>query len=302
MALKITKETDPIQVEHLTLCIYANPGVGKTSLAFTAEAPLLLDFDGGAHRSKNRKDTVRVNSWADVSNITESDLAPYKTIIFDTAGRALDMLSIDIIKENPKLGYSGALSQQGFGQLKSRFIAYKNLVNSFGKDLVLVAHSSEQHKGDDIIERLDVQGSSKNEIYKSADLMGKLSIVSGKRLLNFSPSDTAFGKNPAGFPALDVPDFAINPNFLAGVIANTKAALNRLTEEQKEVQNLLANWHAKMEELSTVDDFNKAIPETQQADERVRDNVKRLLASRAKTKGYEFDANLKQFKEKAKAA
>jgi hypothetical protein len=62
MALKITRAADPITVDRLNVTIYAQPGIGKTSLAFTAEAPLLLDFDQGAHRAANRQDSVRVES------------------------------------------------------------------------------------------------------------------------------------------------------------------------------------------------------------------------------------------------
>ena len=83
MALKIVRAADPIKVERLNVCLYAPPGVGKTSLAFTAEAPLLLDFDQGAHRAANRKDSVRVTSWSDVADLTPDDLAPYKTLIVD---------------------------------------------------------------------------------------------------------------------------------------------------------------------------------------------------------------------------
>jgi hypothetical protein len=195
--LKIIKSSDPISVERVNLCIYGPPGLGKTSLAFTAESPLLLDFDNGAHRAANRKDTVRVQSWGEVAELDRDDLAQYSTVIVDTAGRALDALTADIIRRNPKMGRGGALSLQGYGQLKAEFVAWLKLLNSFGKDVVLIAHMDEQRNGDEIIERLDVQGGSKNEIYKAADAMGRLTIRDGKRLLNFSPTDAAFGKNPA---------------------------------------------------------------------------------------------------------
>jgi hypothetical protein len=50
------------------------------------------------------------------------------------------------------------------------------MLNSFGKDVVLIAHMDEQRNGDDIIERLDVQGGSKGEIYKAADAMGRVAV------------------------------------------------------------------------------------------------------------------------------
>src|SRR5690606_9551046 len=87
MALKITRATDPIRVERLNVCLYGQPGAGKTSLAFTASRPLLLDFDQGAHRAAGRKDTVQVHHWGDVAGIAAGDLSEFDTIIVDTAGR-----------------------------------------------------------------------------------------------------------------------------------------------------------------------------------------------------------------------
>ncbi len=232
--LKITRASDPITVDRLKMVIYGQPGVAKTSIAFTADAPLLLDFDGGSHRAANRKDVVRVESWAEAANITQDDLDPYKTVIIDTAGRALDMLTVDIIKADPKKANGGALSLQGYGVLKARFGAYLNLLNSFGKDVILVAHMEEKQRGDEVIERLDVQGGSKGEIYKAADAMGRLTIENGQRWLKFSPTDAAFGKNPGQLDPLMVPraDSADFEGFLGRVIQQTKDRLNEMSEDQ----------------------------------------------------------------------
>jgi len=303
MALKITKATDSIEVKNLTVCIYAAPGIGKSTLAFTADSPLLIDFDQGAYRAGNRGDVVQVSSWSDVANITAEDLKPYKTLVVDTAGRALDALTAAIIADNPKMGRGGALTLQGFGELKARFIAWTKMIRSFGLDVVLISHADEQRSGDEIIERLDIQGGSKNEIYKAADVMGRLYLSQGKRILNFSPTDTAFGKNPAQLPPLEVPHYAENPQFLAGVIAQIKAELNKQSESQKEVASMLADWKAKIDEAKTADDFSALIPQTQELDERVRDNVKRLLAKVAKSKGFQFDKKTGKFSAaEAKAA
>lgn len=289
MPLRITKATDVIEVKNLTACIYAVPGVGKSTLGFTAEKPLLLDFDKGSYRAGNRRDTVQIESWADVTSITADDLAPYSTLVVDTAGRALDALTADIIAGNPKMGRGGALTLQGFGELKARFIAWTKMLRGLGLDVVLISHADEQRQGDEIIERLDIQGGSKNEIYKAADVMGRLYLQGGKRMLNFSPTDTAFGKNPAQLPALEVPHYSKAPGFLGDVLGRIKGALNAQSEEQMKVSALFADWKARIDEAANVDDFNKLIPETKRADERVRENVQRLLNKVARDKGFTYD-------------
>lgn len=302
MTLRITKATDTIEVKNITACVYAVPGVGKSTLGFTADQPLLLDFDHGSYRAGNRRDVVQVETWDDVMNITAQDLAPYRTLIVDTAGRALDVLTSAIILGNPKMGRGGALTLQGYGELKSRFIAWTKLVRSFGLDVVLISHSDEQRNGDEMIERLDMQGGSKNEIYKAADVMGRLYLANGKRMLNFSPTDTAFGKNPAQLAPLEVPNYVTEPAFLAGVIAQIKAALNKQSEDQVKVAGMLVDWKAKIEEATTVDDFNKLIPETQKSDGKVTENVKRLLTKAAKAKGFAFDKKTGAFAQPASQA
>lgn len=287
--LKIIKESDPITVTQLTICLYAIPGVGKTTTAFTAEAPLLFDFDKGSYRARNRKDVVGIDTWADISAVTVEDLKPYKTIVIDTAGRALDMLSQDIIAKNPKLGYNGALSLQGFGQLKAQFTSWLKFLRAQGKDVILIAHSDEKQQGDAVIERLDIQGASKNEIYKSADAMGRITLVNGVRTLNFSPSDVGFGKNPAQLPVLQIPEVDVQPQFFAGVIKDIKDKLNQQTEAQKATVQKMDGWREKFTSFKTLDEFNGAIQEAANSDPAVRSNVGRLLTAEARKHGFELD-------------
>lgn len=285
MALRIIRSTDPITVTRLNVCIYAAPGLGKTSISFTADKPLLLDFDRGAHRSANRKDTVQVERWEDVAHITAEDLADFNTIVVDTAGRALDTLTPDIIRRNTKMGRGGSLTLQGYGQLKSEFVAWLKHLNTLGKDVVLIAHMDEQRNGDEIIERLDVQGGSKGEIYKAADAMGRLSIRDGRRMLNFSPTDAAFGKNPGHLEPLEVPHPERDPQFLAGVIQQIKDRLNAMTEEQREAQATLEKWRETLADVEDADGINGLI-ESAKGSTRA---VQVLLNDRATALGLTFD-------------
>ena len=99
MALNIIRATDAVKVTILKVLLYGQPGLGKTSLAFTCNAPLCLDFDKGAYRSKQRKDALDIGTWSDVVELmrTPAALAPYQTIIVDTVGRCLDEITRHIL-------------------------------------------------------------------------------------------------------------------------------------------------------------------------------------------------------------
>ncbi|MEM9656650.1 MAG: ATP-binding protein [Actinomycetota bacterium] len=293
MPLKITRASEPIKVEQITVCLYAPPGLGKTATASTAEGPLLLDFDNGAHRTAFRSDAVRVDSWREVARISPQDLEPYRTVVVDTVGRALDYLASELISQDRRnSNRSGGLSLQGYGALKSTFSGWLRQLHVAGKDVVLIAHMDEQKRGDDVLERLDVQGSSKNELYKSADVMGRLAIGNeggfGGRLLAFSPTDTAFGKDPAGLGTVPVPSFDEQPRFLAELMAGVKDCLNADSAAAQD----LARQRAEFRDLpATADAFSTKAAELSDADPA----VKRALVEVAEEMGLVFDRQAKAF-------
>lgn len=284
MALKIRSAADPIKVENISVVIYSPPGLGKTTLAFSTHEPLLFDFDKGAHRASNRQDSVDCSRWSDVAGVTLDDLAPYGTVIVDTAGRALDALTVDIISRDAKTGYGGALSQQGWGRLKAEFVGWMKLVRQAGKDVVLITHMSEKMQGDETIERIDVQGGSKDEIYKSADAMCRLVIRGGKRLLIFDPTETAYGKNPGKLPVIEVPD-PLPPTFFGDLIDRIKIALNAESDAQRERAALIASWQGRIAGCKDATSFNALLPAIK-AEPRP---IQKLLADAAKAAGLVFD-------------
>jgi hypothetical protein len=294
VALKITKANEPMTVANIVLTIYAAPGLGKSTLGFTADKPLMLDFDKGAYRASKRGDAVTVARWVDVEAMTPEDLEPYRTIVVDTAGRALDAMGVDIIAKNPKAGRGGNLTLQGYGELKGRFTQWQSFLRSLGKDVVLICHMSEEKNGDDTMERIDAQGSSKNEIYKSSDAMCRIQVdPNGNRFLNFDPREGGFGKNPAQLPRLAFPHPDKNPHFLADVIAQIKGSINKLTEEQAEAQKVVEEWHKLVGAATTAADVNLLVQQAQ--DKKYDAPMRAALHERATGLGFTFDAKKKAY-------
>lgn len=261
MPLNIVTATQPLTVDHLITFIYGDPGVWKTSLAFTAKNPILFDFDKGAYRAANRKDTVQITKWSEVATINANDLEGYDTIIIDTAGRVLDMIS-DQLKTDAKNIRRGSneLSMQGYGKLGSMFTNWLKSLRNMGKDIVILAHAAEDKDGDNIIKRPDMVGGSKKEVYKVADMMGYMTVVQGmqgaERVLAFAPSPNYLAKDSGQVGNITVTDMVTNPNQLANIIQATKDHINSLSAEQVKYQQDLDEVRAKLMEVETVDALN----------------------------------------------
>ena len=301
MVLKIVDGAE-CKAEQIVSVIYGFPNSGKSTLSLTAKNPLLLDFDGGVHRAGNKRDKaiVRVESWDDVDNISMEDLKPYDTVIMDTVGTCLNYLSMDITRKNPKMGKGLSLHIQGYGELKVRFIGFLNELRMAGKDVVLIAHVKEERKGEETVDRIIAPGASRDEVYQSADIMGKLLIEDGKRFIDFDPSSQAYGKN-VGLPVIELPAPGTgNDDAMEKIISKAKILINDIVDagkiEEKRVDEL-SNWITGLS--GNADDFNSYLDKLNESNARTSD--KHMFIAQAKKNGVIFNRDTKQFKDKAEA-
>lgn len=293
--LKITKADDAIEVKQVTLLVFGQPGVWKTSLAFTAERPLLLDFDNGAYRSEYRKDSVQVRTWEDIIGLTAEDLAPYTTVAVDTVGRLLDALSVYLIEQNPKWDYNGALTLQGYGQLKATYAGWLKTLLGYGKDVVLIAHDREDKDGDTLIVRPDIQGGSYGEVFKRADGIAYMYRGVKGTILDFNPSDKWVGKNAGGLAAVAVPHFSATPDFLAGIIRQIKTKLNAMSRIDDAAKAEVEAWRQRFAAITTADALTAIVVEASKTNGVVGAQVKALLSERAKALNLKWDGKGKKY-------
>jgi hypothetical protein len=262
MAAHLIQPTESMDVTSVAMLIFGPPGGWKTSIANTADNPLTLDFDCGAHRSAFRKDVLRFDSWADVGE-AQQHIATHQTIVMDTLGRCLDMLSADVISASSKNGTShGGLSISGWGVLGNRFAQWINQMRLMGKDLVMVCHEKEERDGDNRYFRPDMPGKmSYTEVMKFTDLVGRLSIENGKRVLNFNPTDSSIGKNAAGWQSMIVPDLKASPSFLADLLTDAKKIIGRTSEASAAVAKTVDEWQQRLGKLEGIGSLNQLLPE-----------------------------------------
>lgn len=294
--MHIVKASEPIVVENPIFHIIGDTGIGKTSLLGMAGGQgLLLDADLGAHRAQNRPDAAPIRTWADVNGLAES-VAPYSVLGVDTVGRMLDVMALEIIRAEPKMGKDGQLSQQGWGKLKTKFRAWLNEMRSLGKVIVLLSHAKEDKDGDTRIVRADIAGGSYAEVMRVSDFVGYMTMAGRDRILDFSPTDKYCGKNPGGWEPIVVPHYLKEPAFLLSLIERGRKALGSISENGQAALSALADWTAKLEEATDADDLNGLLPQIQKITPAIlQAQVKELLVARSKALGLVADKAAKKY-------
>lgn len=295
--MRIVKGTESISVDHPVFMIFGQPGIGKSSLAYSMKDSLLLDFDLGAHRAVNRRDTVQIGTWADVVELMEARdvLAAYSSIIVDTAGRCLDAITNDIADKEPKKAPGGNLSQQGWGTLKTRFRQWVGQVKGMGKDLLFVSHDKEDKDGDLRVVRPDIVGGSYGEVMKNADFVAYLYMSGKDRVLDFNPTDRWVGKNPASWAPFKVPPIAKATEFMADLYEKGREALGTISDESAKILQAVEDWRANIETFTTPEECTNALVPINGLSAILQPQVKKLLLDRSKALGLLFNTKTKAF-------
>lgn len=298
MALNIVTSVQPLNVENIITFIYGDPGIWKTSLAFTAKNPILFDFDKGAYRASNRKDTVQIGSWQEVATFTAQDLVNYDTIIIDTAGRALDMIIDSLKTDSRNTTRGGQLSMQGYGKLGGIFTDWLKMLRGMGKDIVLLAHASEDKDGDNVIKRPDMVGGSKKEAYKIADMMAYMTTQQSQngdiKVLNFMPSSTYLAKDSGQIGNVKIVPMTEAPNQLANIIQATKNHINSLSAEAAKAQQELDNLRNDLLDADTTSDLDELKADLDKSHPLYKEMALSVM-SRSKALGFIYDKSSDSF-------
>lgn len=137
------------QVRAQRIVIYGVEGIGKSTLAAAAQAPLFLDTENGTGQLE--VDRVEVQTLADIGGvITElqqqlsAGMCEYKTLVLDTADNLWRLCADSICAENnwtdiEKAGYGKgyAMASDRFRVVLSRFDSLMKL----GMHVVIVSHA-----------------------------------------------------------------------------------------------------------------------------------------------------------------
>ncbi len=290
--MKIIKANEPLMVTSLKVLVYGEPGVGKTSVASTAEAPILLDFDKGAYRTPFRSDVMEVSNFLEIFSISQH-LKDYKTIIIDTVDTFLDFIGSHILQDDPRLAKN---KLQFYGRLKDEFTNVMKVFSAQNKDIIMISHLKEKEEGDLRIKRPAITGGSYDKVLQVADLVGFMYMSNTNRVINFNPTDTSVGKNSANLDLVTVPNLNNSPAFFKELIQQVKQALNIAIQNEKKAVGIVKEFKAIIEDAD-LEVLNSLLSDLPTLNTPTKKQVWELMKRRANELNLVFDNNVKLFKQ-----
>lgn len=264
----ILKPSDITANPKARVILYGPPGVAKSTTALSAPNVLFIDADKGWKRIPAQFKTaarIEPTDYQEIlSHINKEELEPFETVVIDTGGALLGYMKAWLIKQNPKNAQADGVTLQlkGYGALAQEFERLTNSIFNLGKNLVVIFHSKEEMDGDLKVYRLDVEGQTKNNIFKCMDLAGFVEMRGERIFVNWSPSDRYYAKGTGGVTgSMELPNVmkGAKNDFLTKVfdmLAKNSAEEAKMARAYDELTETV---DGALEEVTDVETANKAL-------------------------------------------
>lgn len=264
------------QKKRIRMLIAGYPGIGKTTLALSAPRPLHIDCDFGLDRveARYRVPFIQPQSYDELlADLVPENLRDFETLVFDTGGQLLTLMSLWAMKKDPKYGQrDGTLSLKGYGFVGKEFMRLMDYCfYELKKHIVMVFHAVEEKDGDNTRLRIKVEGQTKNNVWEPMDLGGFMEMHGNDRVIGFSNCERYFAKGTRGIKGvMKVPELGPDkPNdFVARLFDqyNKQAADEvRMAEEQKGAyEAVMEKGQAIIAKIEDANTANQAVEEMKQ--------------------------------------
>lgn len=237
--------------KNIRMLIAGYPGIGKSTLALSAPNPLHIDVDFGIDRvePRYRKPYIQPQNYDEIlEDLTPANLADFDTLVFDTGGKLISLMSLWAIKKDPKYGQrDGSLSLKGYGFVGKEFVRLMDYCfYELKKNIVIVFHAIEEKDGDNTRLRLKVEGQTKNNVWEPMDLGGFVEMYGKDRTIGFSNCERYFAKGTRGISGvIKIP--ALAPNSVNDFLTKLFDQYNSISaEEVKKHAEEQATYEAAM--------------------------------------------------------
>jgi phage nucleotide-binding protein len=201
-----------VNTPTLKVLIYGEPGVGKTTFAATAPAPLVIDVERGSRALLNTGNPVDVLEFRSIEQVEATiqylksgheKFAKYETIVLDSI---TEMQARLIDQQLRTLGAGAPVYKADWGVYGENTQRLRMLVSSFRdieKNLICTAHAKmdkDDQTGLNMWRPALTPGLAKT-VAGIFDIVGYLRInAKGERVLRVQPSKTVLAKSRLALP------------------------------------------------------------------------------------------------------
>lgn len=295
--------------KKIRMLIAGYPGIGKSTLALSAPRPLHIDVDFGIDRiePRYRKPYIQPKSYDEIlDDLTPDNVKDFDTLVFDTGGKLISLMSQWAIKKDVKYGQrDGSLSLKGYGFIGREFQRLMDYCfYELDKHIVVVFHAIEEKDGDNTRLRIKVEGQTKNNVWEPMDLGGFVEIQGNNRTIGFSNCERYFAKGTRGIHGVwQVPDLGPDkPNdFLTRLFAQynalSAAEVAQNAEEQEAYEAAMAKGREIVAGITDADSANAAMSKIKAVSHALTSKKEVNAAFNAKIKelGLFYDKVLKKY-------
>ena len=295
--------------KKIRMLIAGYPGIGKSTLALSAPRPLHIDVDFGIDRiePRYRKPYIQPKSYDEIlEDLTPLNVKDFDTLVFDTGGKLISLMSQLAIKKDVKYGQrDGSLSLKGYGFIGREFQRLMDYCfYELDKHIVVVFHAIEEKDGDNTRLRIKVEGQTKNNVWEPMDLGGVVEIQGNNRTIGFSNCERYFAKGTRGIHGVwQVPELGPDkPNdFLTRLFAQynalSAAEVAQNAEEQEAYEAAMAEGREIVAGITDADSANAAMSKIKAVNHALTSKKEVNAAFNAKIKelGLFYDKVLKKY-------
>lgn len=295
--------------KKIRMLIAGYPGIGKSTLALSAPRPLHIDVDFGIDRiePRYRKPYIQPKSYDEIlEDLTPLNVKDFDTLVFDTGGKLISLMSQWAIKKDVKYGQrDGSLSLKGYGFIGREFQRLMDYCfYELDKHIVVVFHAIEEKDGDNTRLRIKVEGQTKNNVWEPMDLGGFVEIQGNNRTIGFSNCERYFAKGTRGIHGVwQVPELGPDkPNdFLTRLFAQynalSAAEVAQNAEEQEAYEAAMAEGREIVAGITDADSANAAMSKIKAVNHALtsRKEVNAAFNAKIKELGLFYDKVLKKY-------